>query len=158
MRNKMQFADRQTVERLRREFPKGCRIVLDVMDDPYTHIQPGAQGTCEGVDDAGNILCRWDCGSSLSVAYGADRAHRVASEREVKVSLDWLGKRQRGATQGGHCPRCGKVLDTFERHAVSRYADLTVCDECGTEEALECAGLKERKPLTTWWCTKGWEL
>ena len=158
MRNKMQFADRQTVERLRREFPKGCRIVLDVMDDPYTHIQPGAQGTCEGVDDAGNILCRWDCGSSLSVAYGADRAHRVASEREVKVSLDWLGKRQRGATQGGHCPRCGKVLDTFERHAVSRYADLSVCDECGTEEALECAGLKERKPLTAWWCTKGWEL
>ena len=158
MRNKMQFADRQTVERLRREFPKGCRIVLDVMDDPYTHIQPGAQGTCEGVDDAGNILCRWDCGSSLSVAYGADRAHRVASEREVKVSLDWLGKRQRGATQGGHCPRCGKELDTFERHAVSRYADLSVCDECGTEEALECAGLKERKPLTAWWCTKGWEL
>lgn len=158
MRNKMQFPDRQTVECLRREFPKGCRIVLDAMDDPYTHIQPGAQGTCEGVDDAGNILCRWDCGSALSVAYGADRAHRVASEREVKVSLDWLGKRQRGATQGGHCPRCGKELKSFRRHAVSRNADIIVCDSCGTEEALEAFGTVEKKPITEWWCTKGWEL
>ena len=51
-----------------------------------------------GVDDAGNILASWDCGSSLSIAYGADRAHRVASDAEIKVSLDWLGKRQREAT------------------------------------------------------------
>ena len=158
MKNEMRFPDSTTVARLRQEFPVGCRIVLDAMDDPYTHIPTGTQGTCLGVDDAGSIMVAWDCGSSLSVAYGADRAHRVASEEEVKVSLGWLGKRQRGATQGGHCPRCGKELDTFERHAVSRYADLTVCDECGTEEALECAGLKERKPLTAWWCTKGWEL
>ena len=50
----MNFPDRETVARLRRKFPVGCRIVLDEMDDPYTHIPIGTQGTCRGVDDAGN--------------------------------------------------------------------------------------------------------
>lgn len=154
----MVFADKKTVERLRREFPVGCRVVLDEMDDPYTKIPVGTQAVVTGVDDAGNIGCQWDCGSSLSLAYGADRAHRVATEAEVKQSLDWLGKRQRGATGGGHCPRCGRVLKSFSRHAVSRYADVVVCDECGSEEGLEVAGLTEQIPLTDWWCTEEWEL
>ena len=112
-----------------------------------------------GVDDAGNEMANWDCGSSLSVAYGADHAHRVASEDEIKVSLNWLGKRQRGATGGGHCPRCGCAMDSFERHALSRYADVIVCDQCGVAEALEQAGLAPKKPLAEWWCVKeNWEL
>ena len=154
----MLFANKKTVERLRREYPVGCRIVLDRMDDPFTKIPVGTQAVVTGVDDAGNIQCDWDCGSSLALAYGADSAHRVATESEVKQSLDWLGKRQREATGGGHCPRCGRVLESFSRHAVSRYADVTVCDSCGTAEALECAGLTEPVPLTDWWCTEGWEL
>ena len=100
------------------------------MEDPYVKIPAGTQGTCIGVDDAGNIQTAWDCGSSLSVVFGADRAHRVASEAEVKESLGWLGKRQRGATGGGHCPRCGLPLEEFERHALSRYANVMVCDQC----------------------------
>ena len=154
----MQIADRKSVDRLREEFPVGCRIVLDEMNDPFTKIPIGTQAVVTGVDDAGNVQCVWDCGSSLSLAYGADRAHRVASEAEVKWSLDWLGKRQREATGGGHCPRCRRVLDSFSRHAVSRYADVTVCDSCGSAEALEIAGLAEPVLLTDWWCTKGWEL
>ena len=46
----MNFPSRETVERLRREYPVGCRIVLDEMDDPYTKIPVGAQATCQGVD------------------------------------------------------------------------------------------------------------
>lgn len=158
MRDKMRFPDRKTVERLRGEYPAGCRIVLDAMDDPYTRIPVGSQGTCLGVDDAGNILCQWDCGSSLSIAYGADRAHRVASQGEVKASLNWMGERQCEATGAGHCPRCGKELEGFARHALSRRANVIVCDECGTEEALEDFGINEQKPITAWWCTKGWQL
>ena len=154
----MKFPDRETVARLRREFPAGCRIVLDEMEDPYVKIPAGTQGTCRGVDDAGSIMVSWDCGSSLSVAFGADRAHRVASEAEVKESLGWLGKRQRGATGGGHCPRCGLPLDGFERQAVSRYADVAVCTQCCSEEALEQDGLARKKPLTAWWCVENWQL
>ena len=154
----MMFPDRETIRRLREQYPVGCRIVLDSMDDPWTKIPEGAQGVCHGVDDAGFIMCAWDCGSSLSVAYGADRAHRVAAEAEIRVSLNWLGRRQRAATEGGHCPRCGLTLEGFERQAVSRYADVAICSRCGGEEALEQAGFARKKPLTTWWCTKDWQL
>ena len=83
----MNFADKKTVEKLRKEFPVGCRIVLDEMDDRQAPTI-GTQGTCNGVDDAGNILVSWDTGSHLNVAYGADSCHRVATDAEVKVSLD----------------------------------------------------------------------
>ena len=82
----MNFADQKMVKKLRKEFPVGCRIVLDEMDDRQAP-PIGTQGTCNGVDDAGNILVNWDTGSHLNIAYGADSCHRVASEAEIKVSL-----------------------------------------------------------------------
>ena len=157
----MMFPDRAVVERLREQFPVGCRIVLDAMDDPYVTIPPGTQGVCHGVDDVGSVMCSWDDGNgSLSVAYGADQAHRVASDAEIKVSLNWLGKRQREAATGPfHCPRCGMPLESFARYALSRYANLTVCDSCGQQEALEKAGFVPRRALLDWWCVKhNWEL
>lgn len=88
----MNFADQKMVKKLRKEFPVGCRIVLDEMDDRQAP-PIGTQGTCNGVDDAGNILVSWDTGSHLNVAYGADSCHRVETDAEVKVSLDRLGDR-----------------------------------------------------------------
>ena len=146
----MMFPAKEVVERLRKEYPVGCRIVLDSMDDPYHHIPAGTQGVCHGVDDAGSVMVAWDCGSSLSVAYGADRAHRAASEEEVKKSLDWLGKRQRKAAGGGHCPRCGAPLESFARHALSRRANVMICDEDSMREALEDTEIMERLPLMHW--------
>lgn len=36
------------------------------------------------------------------------------------------------------CPRCGKnILSTPSKNALSRQADVYVCDRCGTEEAVE---------------------
>lgn len=63
----MRFANRTELERLRSEYPVGCRIVLDEMDDPYRQMPAGLQGVCRGIDDAGNILASWDNGSTLSV-------------------------------------------------------------------------------------------
>ncbi len=97
----MRIPTKSELEKLRKEFPKGCRIVLDEMDDVHAP-KPGSQGTCQGVDDAGNILVNWDGGGSLNVAYGADTCHCVASEEEIRQSLDWLGKRRH---RGTHCPR-----------------------------------------------------
>ena len=97
----MKFPTEKELKKLRREFPAGCRIVLDSMDDPQAPAA-GTQGVCRGVDDAGNILASWDGGGSLNVAYGADTCHCVASEEEIMQSLDWLGKRRH---RGTHCPR-----------------------------------------------------
>ena len=147
----MRIPTKSELEKLRKEFPKGCRIVLDEMDDVQAP-KPGSQGTCRGVDDAGNVMVSWDTGGSLSVAYGADTCHRVASESEIKESLDWLGKtRHRGA----HCPRCGACEEAGNRLlAQSRRADITVCETCGTAEALEDAGLMERMELSDLWIVK----
>lgn len=151
----MRFANRTELERLRSEYPVGCRIVLDEMDDPYRQMPAGLQGVCRGVDDAGNILASWDNGSTLSVAYGADKCHRVVSEAEVKESLDWLGK---APHRGARCPRCGEETQPGNRLlALSRRADILVCERCGSTEALEDAGFLERKPLTDWAIVrKGW--
>lgn len=69
----MNFADQKMVKKLRKGFPVGCRIVLDEMDDRQAP-PIGTQGTCNGVDDAGNILVSWDTGSHLNVAYGAEQS------------------------------------------------------------------------------------
>lgn len=144
----MGFPKRETVERLRRDYPVGCRVVLDSMDDPYTKLPVGGQGTCRGVDDAGNILVSWDCGSSLSVAYGADRCHPIATESEMKTTAEWLTKKNSNTSR---CPRCGRpAVETNRLLALSRRADVTICENCGSWEALEDAGLAERKPLREW--------
>ena len=67
---------RETVERLRREYPAGCRVELVEMDDPQAP-PIGTRGTVKGVDDIGSIMVKWDNGCGLSVAYGADRCRRI---------------------------------------------------------------------------------
>lgn len=67
---------RETVERLRWEYPVGCRIELVQMDD--VQAPPiGTKGTVRGVDDIGSIMVRWDNGCGLSVAYGEDMCRRI---------------------------------------------------------------------------------
>ena len=144
----MSFPNREAVERLRTQFPIGCRVVLDRMDDEQAP-PIGTQGTCQGVDDAGNVMVAWDNGGSLSVAYGADSCHRVASESEVKESLDRLGAAQH---RGAFCPRCGCRVDGEYQHqlqALSRRADISICNDCGTREALEDFTGK-KTPLADW--------
>ena len=70
---------REMVDRLRREYPIGCRVELVKMDD--IQAPPiGTRGTVRGVDDIGSIMVRWDNGSSLSVAYGEDICRKITEE------------------------------------------------------------------------------
>ena len=71
------FPSRETVESLRREYPTGTRIRLVDMDDPYSRLRPGDQGTVVAVDSIGTIHVNWDCGSSLGVAYGEDHVEKL---------------------------------------------------------------------------------
>lgn len=66
------YPSKEIVEKLRREYPVGTRIELVHMDDPYSKLKLGDQGTVWVVDDIGTIFCNWDCGSSLGVVYGED--------------------------------------------------------------------------------------
>ena len=69
----MKIIDKETLEYLRLQYPKGTRVELVKMDDPYnTVLHPGSLGTVIDVDDIGTIHVAWDCGSSLGVVYGED--------------------------------------------------------------------------------------
>ena len=66
------FPSKNVIENLKNRFPHGTRIELVRMDDPYSKLNPGDQGTVDFVDDIGTIFCTWDSGSSLGVVYGVD--------------------------------------------------------------------------------------
>jgi hypothetical protein len=42
------------------------------MNDPYSKLKPGDQGTVDVIDDIGTIFCNCDSGSTLGVVYGED--------------------------------------------------------------------------------------
>lgn len=105
--------DKDTLNRLRERFPKGARVELTKMNDPYnTTLTEGCRGTVRSVDDCGTIHVSWDCGSSLGVVYGED-ACKIVQE----------------------CPVCGKTYDG--RPAISRNDGyFQICPDCGIREAL----------------------
>ncbi len=71
------FPSKKTIELLRQLYPKGCRVELVSMDDPYSRLKPGDQGTIMTVDDIGTIHVAWDNGSCLGAAYGVDQIKRL---------------------------------------------------------------------------------
>ncbi len=71
------FPSKEVVECLRQRYPRGTRVELVQMNDPYTKLKPGDRGTVDFVDDAGTIFCTWDCGSSLGAVYGADQLKKI---------------------------------------------------------------------------------
>ena len=71
------FPDQKTVERVRKMYPKGTRVELIHMDDPYSHLKPGDKGSVRLVDDTATVFVDWDCGSGLGVVYGEDQIRRL---------------------------------------------------------------------------------
>ena len=66
MRSKIM--DQNEVEKIRTAYPAGTRVELVIpMDDPFSKIPSGAQGSVEMVDDVGTIHMAWDCGSKLGL-------------------------------------------------------------------------------------------
>lgn len=72
----MQFPSKETVERVRRQYPKDTRVELVRMDDRQAP-PIGTKGTVLGVDDTGSLLMRWDNGSGLNVVYGEDIVRKI---------------------------------------------------------------------------------
>jgi hypothetical protein len=73
----MRFPDKATVEWIRKQYPKGMRVELVSMSDPYAKLKAGDKGTVDFVDDTGTVFVKWDSGSGLGVVYGEDSIKRV---------------------------------------------------------------------------------
>lgn len=67
----------EIVERMRKMYPKGTRVELVRMDDPYSRLKPGDKGTVRFVDDTATIFVDWDSGSGLGIVYGKDQAKKL---------------------------------------------------------------------------------
>ena len=68
----MPFMKPYMVKLLREQFPPGTRVRLDsMMNDPQP-IPKGMTGTVQGIDDAGQLLMKWDNGRGLSLVPGVD--------------------------------------------------------------------------------------
>lgn len=71
------FPSEKTVELVRKMYPKGTRVELVQMDDPYSRLKPGDKGTIRFVDDTATIFVDWDSGSGLGIVYGIDQVRKL---------------------------------------------------------------------------------
>ena len=82
------FMTQKQVEMLRKQYPPGTRLCCDYMPDDPKPIESGTLGTVVGVDDAGQLLMKWDNGRSLSLIPGVDSFHTVEQTEEMTEDLD----------------------------------------------------------------------
>ena len=75
----MAIPNRETIERLRRDYPAGTRIELVRMEDAQAPPM-GTKGTVRGIDDTGSLLVSWETGSSLNGIYGVDLVRKLPSD------------------------------------------------------------------------------
>lgn len=80
----MKAMSRREVEALRKRYPKGTRVKLISLEDPYSRLPEGTKGTVDAVDDIGTIHVRWDNGSGLGVVPGVDEIKVI---QEISESL-----------------------------------------------------------------------
>ena len=80
----MKIMGRKEVEALRKKYPKGTRVELVSLEDPYSRMPEGTRGTVDAVDDIGTIHVRWDNGSGLGIVPGVDTVRKVT---EISGSL-----------------------------------------------------------------------
>lgn len=82
---RMNEYDRSFAERIRRQYPEGTKIILDEMNDPYRKdMVSGLRGIVDHVDDAAQIHCIWQNGSSLALIPGEDKFH-IDAEQEQDI-------------------------------------------------------------------------
>ncbi len=70
------FTSREIVEKVKRMYPAGTRLVLDYMGNDPHPIPPGTKGTVVHVDDIGTIHCNFDNGRRLGLVPGEDSFHK----------------------------------------------------------------------------------
>ena len=114
----MKIPSENELDRIRREYPVGTIIELISMPDKFAPPK-GTLGEIEGVDDLGDLLVRWQTGSSLKVILSEDRIRKVNGAiticyghreywRSRKEAVDYFLEGI-SASDGSECERYSKI-------------------------------------------------
>ena len=78
------------------------------------------------------------------------KARDTANERVAKNIIS--AYREQQAKERLPCPKCGldNMADDVVKNALSRVADVMICDQCGMIEAIE-AFEGRKQSLLSWW-------
>jgi len=79
-------------------YQTGRRVELVSMTDPYTNLKPGDRGTVTSIDSIGTVFVNWDSGSTLGVAYGADKIKLAPPPMTDTIREQILAVRATGKT------------------------------------------------------------
>ena len=128
----MNTPNREWIKFMREQYPVGSRIRLTEMNDPYSKLTPGSEGTLMHIDDIGTFHVNWDCGSTLGLVIGEDRFSVLPPQtRELKLYMPL-------------------TAELFERNAWGDLEDdpinLYSEDLWGYEDQITAALLRERMP------------
>lgn len=128
----MRFPSRETVDRVRKQYPVGTRVALVQMDDPQAP-PIGTKGTVDGVDDTGSLLMSWDNGSGLNVVYGEDVVRKLDNVKTIcygrEQIWDYRADAIRHFEEGIHCSEGSEQ----ERY-IKIVAELKLGREVATDE------------------------
>ena len=72
------FPSEATVKARRARYPRGQRVELVKMEDPYAMIIAGEQGLVDHVDDTGTVFVNWESESTLGAVHGVDEIRKVS--------------------------------------------------------------------------------
>ena len=70
------FPSKETVERIRKQYPVGCLVKLVSMSDAFAP-PVGTTGRVTGVDDCATVHIIWSNGSSLGAVFQEDIIEKV---------------------------------------------------------------------------------
>ena len=140
------FPTRDEVERIRKYYPAGTRIVLDEMPEDPDPVPPGTVGDVIGVDDAGQIMVRWQNGRSLSLIPGVDSFHAAP---ELKNDLGKLCFKIKACQDEFHKEWHSKSPDELIAMADKIFAVQVAADYLakGVNEAQAAFLLQFQNPL-----------
>jgi hypothetical protein len=92
----MNFPKREIVDKIKKEYPKGTRVELIAMDDPYSKLKPGDKGTVRSVDDTATIHVNWDNHSCLGIVYGEDSCRKLHTVKTICYGEEQVWDKREG--------------------------------------------------------------
>lgn len=129
------------VKKIKEMYPKGTRIRLNHMDDPYHPVNDGVLGTVDHVDDAGQIHMKWDNGGGLVLVPEEDDFEIIetvqSQEDKIKVVIVEAGKLPVTQYIGNDLKSMQSIVGGYIEEIYLNDSTVLVCNEEGKTQGLE---------------------